>query len=349
MLHTTNKTALLLQVFLAAPHNYNRGNLSKPSSLEVFKYMISSFSVIPTISKVFIHCEVNPALYPKVQVTKLFEYIEQCFDGKTVEISGKRNFHQKEWQKASEKVFNAGCDLIYFLNNHDHIFIDSSPDLLIKGENLLRDFSKKEKYCAMYLSHWPEMLSRAFIAKHEFYDGHIGHYMPSPDSIQLINAEILKFWWWNTSYGDTRFNRTDWRRSVKCPHTKMFIPLKELFRHFDAYSHARLNLKDIPPLEMPPGFFNKGIKIRYGYGDYHNGAVNINPTKEYRCVDKNGTDYKWISKDIPLFWKDKISAMDTQAHDENAFLVARNKAIINAATAYRVRVASQIKTNHLIT
>ena len=62
---------------------------------------------------------------------------------------------------------------------------------------------------------------------------------------------------------------------------------------------------------------NNGIiETRFKNGDVHyeenkEGWVNINPLKKhYTTCDPNGTDYKVDIKNIPLFWKDKISEID---------------------------------------
>jgi len=67
-----------------------------------------------------------------------------------------------------------------------------------------------------------------------------------------------------------------------------------------------------PPLFIPKGFFNNKIKIRYGYDNYKEGWVNINPTKEkYSFRDNlNGTDLKIGLENIPLFWKKRIKKID---------------------------------------
>ena len=95
------------------------------------------------------------------------------------------------------------------------------------------------------------------------------------------------------------------------------LPKKEICSHFDGYSHNKgtgclvpTNL--VPPLFIPPGFFDKKIKIAYGYEEYRKGWVNINPLKQmYSFQDtKNGTDLMISLKDIPLFWKKRIKKVD---------------------------------------
>ena len=57
--------------------------------------------------------------------------------------------------------------------------------------------------------------------------------------------------------------------------------------------------------------FEGKIKIRYGYDDYKEGWININPLNhKYYADNKQGVDYKFKLEDIPLFWKDRIEKID---------------------------------------
>ena len=86
-----------------------------------------------------------------------------------------------------------------------------------------------------------------------------------------------------------------------------------MVRHYDGYAHAHPPCRNdkCPVLRIPPGFFKNDVKIRYGYEENKENWVNINPLKkDYTTCNPNGTDYKVDIKNIPLFWKDKISEID---------------------------------------
>jgi len=92
------------------------------------------------------------------------------------------------------------------------------------------------------------------------------------------------------------------------PIHKIILPYKELCRHFDGYGHVPAYLggpitnNQCPSIEIPPGFFENKIKIRYGFDDYKKDYVNINPkNKIYRASSEIGTDYRFTIKDIPIF------------------------------------------------
>ena len=111
----------------------------------------------------------------------------------------------------------------------------------------------------------------------------------------------------------------------------MIIPLKELCRHYDGYQHVRPTITNdqCPVIDIPPGFFEDDIKIRYGYDDYKEGWVNINPKNpHYYAYDKSGTDYKFTLNDLPLIWKDKISVVDSNDIDDEEMLQYYLKSVL---------------------
>lgn len=121
------------------------------------------------------------------------------------------------------------------------------------------------------------------------------------------------------------------------------IPYRELCRHFDGYGHhnAYLPNSEVPALAIPPGFFEKDIKIRLGYEKNLSGWVNLNPEKSYAAVDTDGTfDYYSLS-DIPLFWRPYITEIDVNGEKlaywrENDNINHRNiKILDNALSAVK--------------
>jgi hypothetical protein len=68
----------------------------------------------------------------------------------------------------------------------------------------------------------------------------------------------------------------------------------------------------IPPLFIPIGFWDNQIRIAYGYPEYREGWVNINPSaKQFSFRDqKYGTDLKIGLQDIPLAWWHRMTEID---------------------------------------
>jgi hypothetical protein len=117
---------------------------------------------------------------------------------------------------------------------------------------------------------------------------------------------------------------------IPTPTQKIYAPFEEIFRHFDGHFHQKISNDICPAIDIPPGYFENEIKIRYGYGDYKEGWVNINPkNNHYYAFDKNGTDYKILLEDIPYAWKDKIIEIDSNPNiSEEEMLQYRLKAIL---------------------
>jgi hypothetical protein len=117
---------------------------------------------------------------------------------------------------------------------------------------------------------------------------------------------------------------------IPIPKQKVIIPYKEIARHFDGYFHQGITNNQVPSLDIPEGFFNNNIKIRYGYDDRKEGWVNINPKSEYYyAFDKSGTDYKFTLEELPLFWKHRISEIDINPNiDEEELIQYRLKNIL---------------------
>jgi hypothetical protein len=83
----------------------------------------------------------------------------------------------------------------------------------------------------------------------------------------------------------------------------------------------------VSPLEIPLGFFERNIRIRYGFDDIDPSATNINPLLPLKTeVRDKGVDYKFTIDDIPLFWKPFISSIEVSpTADLNALKIARDK------------------------
>lgn len=88
----------------------------------------------------------------------------------------------------------------------------------------------------------------------------------------------------------------------------MVVPKVEFCRHYDGYMHIA---DKVPPLFIPNGFFDRKIKIRYGYSNNISGFVNINPTcNKFSYQHPDGPDLKNLLEDIPPFWDQRISQLD---------------------------------------
>jgi hypothetical protein len=301
-------------------YKYDRGNLQDYDQMDIFKYSLSSLSVAYPWSKVILKITLEGKYKERKQ--ELEDYIKNEFKNFDLILEWKRNEYQQDWAE-TYKILDD--DLIWFCCNHDHIFIDSNIEYL---ENLVKSIKNDPNYplTTCGFSHFPECIRMAKSGLHlapkdptsyKIEDRCITLDSTIHDSIQIITKQVYFEWWCKYDLKGGYFPRPEshWTISIgwiiPIPQIRFFIPLKEIVRHFDGYGHSQISNYNCPALDIPPGFFENDIKIRYGYNDYKEGWVNINPKNEnYYAHDKSGTDYKFEIDSLPLFWKNKISVTD---------------------------------------
>jgi len=298
--------------------NYHRGNLGEYTSFDIFKYSLSSFAVAYKWSKVLLFIELDP-IY-KHRQEELEAHIRSEFEGLEIVLRWERNYYQSDWQATYELLDD---NLIWFYCNHDHIFFDSSTEYLESLVDKMRD----EELCSLHFSHWPENIRTASqggaapprdASSFVMEDDHAYITSENFDSIQIITKELYRRWWFEGEFNHIKLPRPDYfgigLAEIKpMPFHKLIIPYKEICRHFDGYQHCHPPIgNDVcPAIDIPEGFFDNLIKIRYGYSDRKDGYVNINPTSEYYyAYDKEGADYKFTIEDLPLVWQKRIFSID---------------------------------------
>jgi hypothetical protein len=91
--------------------------------------------------------------------------------------------------------------------------------------------------------------------------------------------------------------------------------------------HTSLVIKDyitasrVPPLFIPDHFFDRKIKIRYGFDDYSSEYVNINPEKTSYIFDsRDGTDLAIPMSDLPAFWRNRVAVIETNPNSKQTDL-----------------------------
>lgn len=323
---------------------YNRGNLANFNKLDVLKYSLASYAVAYPWSKAIINVELDTPYNSEKNFFELEKFVKEEFNNTNLLFSFRRNIHQEDWKKTYELLDD---DLIMYQGNHDHIFIDSSIDYLheltqlrdLYGADLLIPFSHYPEHTRMAkcgyidISRNESEPNNPWIG-YEAKENHIFIIRENYESLSIITKEIYHEWFcegdWNSikippnlfKSNKLELGRTEGAGVIglggikevlgipKIKH-KHAIPYKELFRHFDAYGHQFITNETCPALEIPKGFFEKNMKIRYGYDDYKEGWVNINPkNNNYYAHDISGTDYKFTLFDLPLAWKGRISEID---------------------------------------
>jgi hypothetical protein len=318
-----------------------RKNLKSFSNFDIFKYSLASLAVAYDWSKVILKISLDD-IY-KHRQNELEEFIRAEFGRFDLILEWKRNEYQNDWKKDYELINN---NLIWFYCNHDHIFIDSSKEYLSR----IAEIINKEELCSMIFSHYPECIRTAkqdlypYVKSHpitpinyEIHDDYVSTAAVNFDSMMIITKDLYYEWWFNGEFNQYKLPRPDFfgkgLSEIKpVPVHKILISLKEICRHFDGYHHIDpiIDNNQCPALDIPSGFFENNIKIRYGYDDYKEGWVNINPKNDYyKAYNPTGTDYKFTLEDLPLVWKDRISEIDSNPDiDREEMIQYRLKSIL---------------------
>ena len=289
------------------PRAHARHYYPNNDRLDIFKYMLHSLSVIDRWSKVVIYCQLDTEYVSREK--ELINCINELFEN--VSFYPYRVMRQLDWKHALQEVLDYPDNLVWFLSNDDHIFIDNSLDRVHEAIDLL---NAEEGRASLYFSHWPESM-RYFAGRGaERCGSFVVTERSVTDGIQLVNKKLLYDWWFGSDYGNCEMRRSDDIMIITPGHQacspynfKCFAPLKEMVAHFDTYGHVGISGSVCPPHMIPPGFFDGNIRIAYCPEKRLNGWVHLDPTaKNYYATDREGTDYRWTLDQIPLFWKDKI-------------------------------------------
>lgn len=326
---------LLFNVFLTpSPANSNlnleRGNLRSYSKVDITKYSLASLAVAYKWKRAILNIELGEEYIQEAD--NLEKYVIDLFKGVDVHYTRKRNITQQDWINTYSQIND---ETILYLGNHDHIFLDSSTNTLEDIVQVVEN--SKLDHPTVPVSHWPENIRwgksgyielnetfpRQLNANYKVTSYGIEYNSTCIDSLVIINRALYKEWFLKGEWKEgTVLPRTEGigtytlfniKNSIgsKLPIQTIIIPYKELFRHFDGYMHQNISNNICPSLDIPPGFFESNIKIRYGYSDRKEGWVNINPKGEnYYAYDKSGVDYMFTLEDIPLVWRGRIRDID---------------------------------------
>jgi hypothetical protein len=310
--------------------NVVRDNLKSFNNLDIFKYSLASLSIAYDWSKVILKISLDDCY--KDRQSELEQFIQSNFNQFNVVLEWQRSEYQNDWKRDYELLDD---NLIWYYCNHDHIFLDSSKDYLAELVSIIKD----EELCSLQFSHWPENIRTAKKnPKYTIHNNHISFESTNFDSIQIITKELYRRWWFEGEFNHIKLGRPDFfgiglAELKPMPMHKVIVPFKELCRHFDGYQHIlpAIDNNQCPAIDIPVGFFENNIKIKYGYNDYVEGWTNINPKNlDYYAYNTTGTDYKFTLNDLPLIWKDKISVIDSNIDiDEDEMLTYRLKAIFD--------------------
>ena len=330
-------------------------NYSMPKRIDIAKYTLASFAPYKW-SHVLIRYELGDQ-EDKNKYESFDNYILKLFP-KAI-IMHERSDSQADFRKSLEIIDGFNDQWIFYSGNNDQVLITSDTSLLEKLVKKAESYINKYKFISVVYSHFSEFVNLPkantpfnllfgqdleIIEKNDLATVILRHNGDN-SAIQIKNKNLLKHWFDSKDFGSARIIRSEDVRKGNITHDQiMVIPNQQIGAHFDAYSHTKGSLFEtlsyqVPPLFIPNGFFDKKIKIAYGYDDYREGWVNINPSaKKYSFEDKRkGTDLKITLDDLPAFWKDRIIEIDiNEKADKNILRAARDKNIKKISNPWKL-------------
>lgn len=294
--------------------------MPNPERFDVFRYCLASHAVLEPLVSKFIFCI---TLAPELahRHAELDAYIRSLYPADKLELIWQRCDYGRDWKKICDRYLTDPDELVWLACNDDHIFIDSSLDVVESAIKWVT--ADPNPNAVMYYSHWPEQMR---MSKHLngtlTSDGDFIRYdWDTYDGIMLLKAGRLKQYW-EREYGDAQMFKVDYLGAFygcKFP-GPVYAPTKEIVRHYEGYSHVNDNMEQtlaniVPPLFIPPGFFENNMHIRVGFVERDDAYTNFNPAAEWLYNSKpTGTDYRWHEDDIPLFWQGHITNIE---YDKN--------------------------------
>ena len=287
------------------PQNIVRYNLRDDNRFDVARYSFASFAPLePLVSKFIFNLELADGHAGRE--AEMESWLRSLFPDNKLILNWHRINKISEWREFQESIKDIDDDLIFPAGNEDHIFFDSNIDVFARGLELIKN--DPHPYAVLMTSHWPESIRAAYVYRGQLTEcgNYVSYTMPNNDAIRVMKRSFFDQYIESAKDSDALLFRTEHWNNIGIVNNKLYIPTKEQFRHFDGYAHVQIGPDICPPIEIPPGFFDKSMTIRYGYNSRDSNAVNVNPFSEnlYTVDNENGLDYKFIESELPLFWKD---------------------------------------------
>lgn len=302
-------------------------NYAMPKKIDIAKYSLASYASYPWSNVLIKYTLDNPSDYQPFD-----DFVKKLFP-KAIIIHG-RSDNQNKYKESIEILDKMDDEWVFYAPNNDHPLIASDISIIDKLIDKAKNFRKTYPFVSILYSHFSEVINltvegsptnvrvkyESDIKKIEDDEVAVSHFMQKgdPTSIRIVNKDLFKHWFCSRDLGNARIIRSEDIFEL-VPHVPqlVIVPKREVCAHFDGYSHLmrgaqKIRPEQVPPLFIPPGFFENSIKIAFGYDDYREGWTNINPAaKKFSFQDsKKGADLKIGLEDVPLFWKNRIEKID---------------------------------------
>lgn len=310
------------------PNPQPRFHLRDENRVDIAKYSFASFAPLePLVSQFIFNLEFADG--HAGQEKEMEDWLRGIFPANKLVLNWFRCNNISQWKEFQKSISHIDDPIIFPTGNEDHVFVDSNITMMGHIIDALKNqmnFNASTLACS-----WPETI-RASFGYNGIKQGSVIRYqLPTHDSMRILKREF--FDWYleqNIDENFLFFRYENLCRAMSMPVNIMYAPTKEQFRHYDGYMHVGIGPERVPPIEIPPGFFNKELVIKYGFDERDNSCVNINPkSPTLYAQDGTGTDYRWTLEDIPAFWKPYIKDIIVAPNiDEIEMKKARNENMI---------------------
>jgi hypothetical protein len=231
--------------------------------------MLESYRKIP-FTEVYLFIKLDPEFLLEGQYfyeNDLSEYLYGIFTDLSkdkIHIVHTRYVSQVEWKPFIIELFDkhGANESVWFTQNDDHIFIDFNTDVLTEGLTHLESDSSRHK--SIYISHWPEILKLSGRQQEPvLVNNYVKFNLSLLDSVQIFNMQLLydifvqHQWKQNHIRIDPILLEICNQIYIDDPlRQTIYVPLRELVRHFDGYGHVHMSLDDCPCLHLPNNTFS---------------------------------------------------------------------------------------------
>ena len=306
-----------------------RHNLRNDNRFDIARYSFASFApLVPLVSKFIFNLEMADG--HAGQEAEMEAWLRKVLPEDKLVLNWYRCNTPAQWNEVREQINSIDDDLVFPAGNEDHIFMDSNIAVFTELLDMVKQ-DPSDRAVAM-TSHWPECIRAAYHFNGAKKGNSVSHTIGNNDALRVMKKGFFN-WYVDQLRNPNMFVfRTEHWNAITLPDNIMYVPTKEQFRHFDGYAHVGIRADYAPPLEIPPGFFDANVTVKYGFIEHSIDCVNINPTVDtLYAEDGLGTDYKICPEDIPAFWKikqiitspniDQVSLRE--ARDVNLLLMSR--------------------------
>ena len=198
----------------------------------------------------------------------IINYIYDTFstmNKESIHIVMDRYTSQNNWIPLFKYLMNkyGHNESVWFSQNDDHIYVDYNTDILLEGLKHLESDNHRHK--SILLSHWPEAIKLSGKNNNQIrVDNYVKFKLSILDSIQIFNLQFLYDVFllhkWKRPYKRIDSVLFDFingaRVSFENPLSQViYVPLREMVRHFDGYGHVNMDDSDCHRLELPSNTF----------------------------------------------------------------------------------------------